>query len=225
VADRHPEAARVALRLVDEARVGREGGLARVRCRKGARPRGVRRRGSGSAHPFGAARPGRGEGVAPVPPEAATAAVDAFPAEPARALPAGARAAPVLDGAGRHVSGDPGVPANLTPIHPPAYSPELNPVGRVWEHRRERRLGRRVLAAGRGAVVDAARAARNAPLAETGRLRSLTSLPWLPASLTTSWRRYYASAVMSRQGCGAVRVAAQARRSTMPSSWRRRSKR
>ena len=36
------------------------------------------------------------------------------------------------------------------------------------------------------AVVDAACAAWNALLAEPGRLRSLTSYPWLPTSVTTS---------------------------------------
>ncbi len=36
------------------------------------------------------------------------------------------------------------------------------------------------------AVLDAACAAWNALLAEPGRLRSLTSYPWLPASVTTS---------------------------------------
>ena len=36
------------------------------------------------------------------------------------------------------------------------------------------------------AVVDAACAAWNALLAEPGRLRSLTSFPWLPASVVTS---------------------------------------
>ena len=43
----------------------------------------------------------------------------------------------VLDGAGWHVSEDLSVPANLTLIHPPPYSLELNPVERVWEYLRD----------------------------------------------------------------------------------------
>jgi CRP/FNR family transcriptional regulator, cyclic AMP receptor protein len=39
-------------------------------------------------------------------------------------------------------------------------------------------------------VVDAACAAWNALLAEPGRLRSLTSFPWLPPAVSTSWARY-----------------------------------
>lgn len=70
----------------------------------------------------------------------------------------------------------------------PPYSPDLNPVERVWLYLRERWLSHRVLAGGYEAVLDAACAAWNALLAEPGRLRSLTSYPWLPASVTTSYR-------------------------------------
>ena len=75
----------------------------------------------------------------------------------------------------------------LVPLVPlPPYSPELNPVERIWEYLRDRWLSHRVLAGGYDAVVDAACAAWNALLAEPGRLRSLTNFPWLPASVTTS---------------------------------------
>jgi hypothetical protein len=159
----------------------------------------VRQQGFASAYLFGAVCPERGEGVALVLPEASTAAMDVFLAELARAVPAGTHAALVLDGAGWHVSEDLTVPPNLTLIHPPPYSPELgahrdqrsrwgpiNPVERVWEYLRDRWLSHRVLAGGYAAVVDAACAAWNALLAQPGRLRSLTSYPWLPTSVTTS---------------------------------------
>ena len=119
-------------------------------------------------------------------PEVSTAAMGVFLGELAAAVPAGAHAALVLDGAGWHVSPELEVPPNLALIHPPPYSPELNPVERVWEYLRDRWLSHRVLAGGHEAVVDAACAAWNALLAEPGRLRSLTNFPWLPASVTTS---------------------------------------
>ena len=103
-----------------------------------------------------------------------------------RAVPAGTRAAPVLDGAGRHAGGEPGVPPTLTLVHPPPHGPGPDPVERAWERLRDRRLSRRVPAGGDEAVVDAARAARDAPLAEPGRLRSPADFPRLPASVTTS---------------------------------------
>ena len=171
---------------MDEARVGQKGGVTRVWYQKGVRPRGVRQQGFASAHLFGAVCPERGEGVALVLPEVSTAAMDIFLAELSRSLPPGTRAALPLDGAGRHVSPALAVPADLTLIHLPPYSPELNPVERVWEYLRDRWLSHRVLAGGYDAVVDAACAAWNALLAEPGRLRSLTNFPWLPSAVSTS---------------------------------------
>src|SRR4051812_766289 len=164
VARDHP-GERVELWFMDEARVGQKGGVTHVWYQKGVRPRGVRQQGFSSAYLFGAVCPERGEGVALVLPEVSTAAMGVFLAELARAVPAGTHAALVLDGAGWHVSDDLTVPANLTLIHPPPYSPELNPVERVWEYLRDRWLSHRVLAGGHEAVVDAACAAWNALLA------------------------------------------------------------
>src|SRR6185503_2970365 len=185
LAREHP-GKRIELWFMDEARVGQKGGLTHVWYQKGARPRGVRQQGFSSAHLFGAVCPERGEGVALVLPEVSTAAMDLFLAELSRAVPAGTHAALVLDGAGWHVSESLSVPANLTLIHPPPYSPELNPVERVWEYLRDRWLSHRVLAGGYQAVVDAACAAWNALLAEPGRLRSLTNFPWLPPAVSIS---------------------------------------
>ena len=185
-ADRHPEAERVELWFADEARIGQKGRVTHVWYQKGVRPRGRREQGFASAHLFGAVCPERDAGVALVLPEVSTAAMNVFLAELARAVPAGTHAALALDRAGWHVSEDLGVPTNLTLVPLPPYSPELNPVEAVWLYLRERWLGHRVLAGGYAAVVDAARAAWNALLAEPGRLRSLTSFPWLPASVTIS---------------------------------------
>ena len=168
---------------MDEARIGQKGRITHVWYQKGVRPRGMHQQGFASAHLFGAVCPERDTGVALAMPEVSTAAMGLFLAELSRSLPAGTHAALVLDGAGWHVSPDLEVPANLTLIRLPPYSPELNPVERVWEHLRDRWLSHRLLAGGYQAVRDAA---WNALLAEPGRLRSLTSFPWLPASVTTS---------------------------------------
>jgi hypothetical protein len=185
-AAQHPEAKRVELWFMDEARIGQKGRVTHLWYQKGARPRGRHEHRFASAHLFGAVCPERGEGVALVLPEVSTAAMDIFLAELAAAVPAGTHAVLVLDRAGWHVSGDLSVPANLTLAHLPPYSPELNPVERVWLYLRERWLSLRVLAGGYEAVLDAACAAWNALLAEPGRLRSLTAYPWLPASVGNS---------------------------------------
>jgi hypothetical protein len=48
--------------------------------------------------------------------------------------------APVLDGAGWHGSKALRVPSNITLVPLPPYSPELNPVERVWLYLKERFL-------------------------------------------------------------------------------------
>jgi hypothetical protein len=112
---------------VPMARVGQKGRVTHVWYQKGMRPRRVRQQGFSSAHLFGAVCPERGEGVALVLPEVSTAAMGVFLGELAAAVPAGAHAALVLDGAGWHVGEDLAVPANLTLVPLPPYSPEL-----VW---------------------------------------------------------------------------------------------
>lgn len=139
-----------------------------------------------SVHLFGAVCPERDTGVALVLPEVSTVAMGVFLAELSCRLAAGTHAVLVLDRAGWHVSPDLQVPKNLTLVHLPSYSPELNPVENVWLYLRERWLSHRVFAGGYAAVVDAACHAWNALCAEPGRLRSLTSFPWLPKSVQTS---------------------------------------
>ena len=53
VARDHPEAERVELWFMDEARVGQKGGVTHVWYQKGVRPRGVRQQGFASAYLFG----------------------------------------------------------------------------------------------------------------------------------------------------------------------------
>jgi hypothetical protein len=68
--------------------------------------------------------------------------------------------------------------ASMSLLPLPPYSPELNPVERVWLYLRERYLSHRVLD-GYAAVLEAACRAWNALLGEPGRLTSLTAYPYL----------------------------------------------
>jgi transposase len=101
-----------------------------------------------------------------------------FLAELAARLPEDVHAALVLDGAGWHAARALVVPANVTLVPLPPYSPELNPVERVWLHLRERFLSLRVFRDYR-AIVDACCAAWNRLVAHPGRLRSLCDQPWI----------------------------------------------
>ena len=142
------------------------------------RPPGLTDKRFASLYLFAACRPGTDEAFALALPEASTTSMSLFLKHFAQELEPGVHAALILDQAGWHVSRRLAVPANVTLVPLPAYSPELNPVERVWLYLRERFLSHRVLD-GYAAVLDAACRAWNALAAEPGRLTSLTAYPYL----------------------------------------------
>jgi putative transposase len=142
------------------------------------RPPGLADKRFASLYLFAACRPGTDEAFALALPEATTAGMSLFLSEFARELAPGVHAALILDRAGWHVARGLTVPDNITLVPLPPYSPELNPVERVWLYLRERFLSHRVLD-NYTAVLDAACRAWNALAAETGRLATLTAYPYL----------------------------------------------
>jgi transposase len=149
------------------------------------RPPGLADKRFESVYLFAACRPGTDQAFALALPEATTASMGLFLARFAQELAPGVHAVLLLDRAGWHVARGLRVPANVTLLPLPPYSPELNPVERVWLYLRERYLSRRVLDGyaavldGYAAVLEAACRAWNALLGEPGRLTSLTAYPYL----------------------------------------------
>ena len=162
----------------DEARVGQEGRTCHRWYERGIRPPGLADRRFDSLYLFAACRPGTDQAFALALPEATTASMGLFLERFAQELGPGVHAALVLDRAGWHVSRRLAVPDSLTLVPLPPYSPQLNPVERIWLYSRERFLSHRVLD-GYTAVLDAACRAWNALAAEPGRLASLTAYPYL----------------------------------------------
>ncbi len=125
----------------DEARVGQGGMTTRVWARGKQRPRIVRDHRYGYVYLFGAACAARGVGVAHV---ADTASMNAHLAAIGAAVMPGAHGVIVLDGAGWHRSNDLVVPRNLTLVHLPPYSPELNPMEQIVLFLKSNRFANRV---------------------------------------------------------------------------------
>ena len=107
-----------------------------------------------------------------------TAAMNLFLAELGQAVAPGAHGIVLMDKAGWHTSGDLVVPENLSLVFLPPYSPELNPIERLWLHLRDNRLSHCVFQT-TGEIVDTCCDAWNWLLDQTGRIRSLCSYPWL----------------------------------------------
>jgi transposase len=164
--------------------VGQKGRVCHRWYERGVRPPGLADRRFASLYLFAACRPGTDEAFALALPEATTAGRAVFLERFARELAPGVHAALILDRAGWHVARRLAVPANLTLVPLPPYSPELNPVERVRLYLRERFLSHCVLD-GYEAVLDAACRAWNTLAAEPGRLASLTAYPYLLRSELT----------------------------------------
>lgn len=147
------------------------------------RPPGVADQRYTFAYIFGAVEPLTDNAFALVLPEVNTGAMQVFLDQFSATIKEDEHVAMVLDSAGWHRANALKIPANITFIRLPPYSPELNPVERVWEYLKERYLSLR-LHNDYGTIVDAACAAWNKLTAETGRLTSLTWLPWQPRETT-----------------------------------------
>ena len=99
-------------------------------------------------------------------------------AEFAKTLPADTHVVMVLDGAGWHGPKGLDVPANITLVTLPPYSPELNPVERLWLYLRETYLSLRVFK-DKDDIVDACCFAWKDATKDLDRIISLCNYPWI----------------------------------------------
>ena len=130
------------------------------------------------AYIFSAVRPDTGDDVTLVMPSVNAKVMDLFLAHFADTLDQDAHAVMMCDGAGWHDERALTVPDNVTLALLPPYSPELNPVERVWLYLRERFLSLRVLD-DTEAIIDACCQAWIDLIAEPDRMRTLCAYPWI----------------------------------------------
>ena len=162
----------------DEARVGQQGTLTYVWAEKGSRPRAPKDLRYQWCYLFGAVCAERGVGAALVLPHANAHAMTLHLAEISRSVAPDAHAVLVCDGAGWHQTGGQlRVPDNITLLHLPPYSPELNPVENVWAFLRANKLGNRVFET-YNAIVDQCCDAWNWFVATPDRIRTIASRSW-----------------------------------------------
>ena len=127
----------------DEARIGQKNSLTRVWGQTGSRPAAPKDLGFASAYVFGAVCPLEGKAAALIMPICNTAAMNHHLCEISSQVAADAHAVVILDGASWHNSHALVAPSNITLLALPPYSPELNPVERIWHYLRRlaRQLG------------------------------------------------------------------------------------
>ena len=130
----------------DEARIGQQGTLTRVWARTGSRPTAVRQTEYEWVYLWAAVEPATGASVAMITPTVNTGLMNRFLAGLSGTLAPDEHAVLVLDNAGWHVGKAVNVPPNVTLLFLPPYSPELNPVERLWAWLRSHCLSNRVYA-------------------------------------------------------------------------------
>jgi DDE superfamily endonuclease len=141
---------------------------------RGQRPTAPRDHRFRSAWIIGAVCPARDTGVALVMSGLDAAVMGRFLAELSTAVAADAHGVVVLDKAGWHIAHDLAVPANLTLVFLPSYSPELNPIERLWLYLKENWLSARLFDS-LDDIIDACCDAWNQLIDQTGRIRSICS--------------------------------------------------
>jgi putative transposase len=143
IAEAH-EGERVEIFFEDEARFGQQGTITRVWAPRGSRPRAVRQTQYTYLFVLVAVCAATGSASALVMPELNAAVVNLFLEQFAHERPAGVHAVLIWDGAGYHTASALVVPANVSLILLPPYSPELNPVENLWHYLRSHDWSNRV---------------------------------------------------------------------------------
>jgi len=130
------------------------------------------------AYIFGAKCPARGVGTALVLPHANAAAMNLHLSAISRDVACGHHAVITVDGAGWHqLGGKLRVPDNISLLHLPPYSPELNPVENIWQFLRQNHLSNRVYE-NYSAIVDACCDAWRKLEAKPDTIRSIGQREW-----------------------------------------------
>ena len=112
---------------------------------RGSRPTAPKQTAYANLHVLTAVCPATGQAESAVTQGLNTAAVQVLLDQLSGSLPEGVHAVLVWDGAGYHSASKAlVVPANVTPVTLPPYSPELNPVERLWHYLREHYWSNRV---------------------------------------------------------------------------------
>ena len=127
----------------DEHRFGQRGTLSRIWAEKGRRPRVVRQQQFNAAYLFGAVCPQEDKAVALVMPYANSEAMQYHLNSISEAIADDKHAVILMDRAGWHLSKELRWPKNISALHLPAYSPELNAQEQVGQQLRRQYLSNR----------------------------------------------------------------------------------
>jgi transposase len=149
-----------------------------VWARRGSRPTTVRQTQYDYLWVIAAACPSSGASTGIIMPGMDTEAINIFLAEFSRRLAADVHAVLIWDGAGFHVARALEVPANVSLIRLPPYSPELNPIENLWHYFRSHFWSNRLYPTWED-LLTAAVAAMDVAMAHPELIKSVCADPYL----------------------------------------------
>ena len=167
---------KVRIFLMDEARFGQQGTLTKMWGLRGSRPTAVKQTKYEWVYLYGAVDPQTGDAAAALLPHVNTECMNAFLEVLSESLGVDDHAVLVMDNAGWHHAKALKMPANITPLFLPPYSPELNPIERLWAYLKSHYLSNRAYE-GYEALLDAGVHAWN--LLTKDLLKSICATSWL----------------------------------------------
>lgn len=166
----------------DEARIGQQGTLTRLWARTGSRPTAIRQSEYEWVYLWAAVEPATGQSVAMITPTVNTDLMNQFLAGLSGTLAGDEHAVLVLDNAGWHVAKALAIPSNITLLHLPPYSPELNSAESLWHWLRSHYLSNRIYQdyAELLQITDQAWLSLNAQM-----IKSICACPWIERAIQT----------------------------------------
>lgn len=150
--------------------------MTRVWAGRGLRPTAIKQTEYDWIYLFGAVNPQTGDSVALLAPTVNTCLMNTHLRMISEEVGPQVQVVLVLDQAGWHVAKGLHVPDNITLLYLPAYSPELNPVERLWCWLKEHQLSNRIYRDYQD-LLDAGTQAWNS--LSTQRIQSVCRTSWL----------------------------------------------
>jgi hypothetical protein len=124
----------------DETRFGQKTRTGKILAKKGSAPRYIRQTGFKNAYIFGSVNPETGQRVGLIGTHCDSDFMNSHLLDVSAALNPEVHAILICDGAGWHSSSSLNVPSNISVFLLPPYSPELNPIERLWLYLKEKYL-------------------------------------------------------------------------------------
>ena len=165
----------------DESRIGQQGSRTRIWAKKGTRPSVVKQQQFLYEYIYGAVCPAQKKCAAVIFPLANHEGLNEHLKEISTHVPQGRHAVVVQDQAGWHHKKDLQIPHNISILHLPPYSPELNPQEQVWQHLKDKYLANRVFKNNKD-IVDACCRAWSSFAKMPDLIQSLTTREWATIS-------------------------------------------